>query len=80
MPYGFIIVFAGIGLAIYYVFQTKASWLSKALVIGVLGFCLVSRCWLHRFSMGTLFLMLGLGIYVSFYRLYIQARSSNRRD
>jgi hypothetical protein len=80
MPYGLIIIFAAIGLTIYYAAFTEASRASKAFVVVLLAFCLVSRYWLHRFSMATLFLMLGLSIYISLYRLYIEAISTHRKD
>lgn len=78
MPYGYIVIVAVIALTWYYVFATDASLVSKALVAGVLGFCLACLFWWHRFSLAAFFLMVGLGIYISFYRIYEQSRSSDR--
>jgi nicotinamide riboside transporter PnuC len=78
MPYGYIIIIAVIGLTLYFVFATGASRFSKTLVFGVLGACLLCRFWLHRYSLWALFVMVGLGIFISFYRIYEQARSSGR--
>ncbi len=80
MPYGYIVLVAVIALTLYYVFATSASVISKVLVLGVLGFCLACFFWLHRFMLAALFLMVGLGVFISFYRIIAQARSSNRRD
>ena len=80
MPYGLIVIAAVIALTVHYVFCTGASLIPKVLVIGVLGVCLAFIYWLHRFSLAALLLMVALGIYISFYRIYAQARSSNRRD
>ena len=80
MPYGYIVILAVIAMTLYFVFATTASLISKALVLGVLGFCLACIFWLHRFSLAALFLMVGLGIFISLYRICAQARSSNRRD
>jgi phosphatidylglycerophosphate synthase len=46
----------------------------------VLGFCLACFFWLHRFTLAALFIMVGLGIFISFHRIVAQARSSDRRD
>lgn len=80
MPYGYIVIIAVIALTLYYVFATVASLISKVLVLGVLGVCLVFLFWLHRFSLAALFLMVGLGIFISLYRICAQARSSDRRN
>lgn len=80
MPYGYIVLVAVIALSLYYVFATSASFISKVLVLGVLGFCLACFFWLHRFLLAALFLMVGLGIFISLYRICAQARSSDRRD
>jgi hypothetical protein len=80
MPYGYIVIIAVIALTLYYVFATAASLVSKALVLGVLGVCLACFFWLPRFSLAALFLMVGLGIFISLYRICAQAGSSDRRD
>jgi len=80
MPYGFIVLIAVVALTLYFVFATSASVISKVLVLGVLGFCLACFFWLHRFTLAALFIMVGLGIFISFHRIVAQARSSDRRD
>jgi len=80
MPYGYIVIVAVIALTLYYVLATAASFVSKAVVLGVLGVCLVCLFWLHRFSLAAMLLMVGLGIFISLYQICAQARSSNRRD
>jgi len=80
MPYGYIVLAAVIALTLYYVLGTPASLVSKVLVLGVLGFCLACLSWWHRFTLAALFLIVGLGIFISLYRICVQARSSNRRD
>jgi hypothetical protein len=80
MPYGYIVIFGAIGLTLYYVFATSASLVSKVLVLGVMGFCLACFYWLHRFTLAALFIMVGLAIYISIYRIVAQARSPDQRD
>jgi hypothetical protein len=80
MPYGYIVIVAVIALTVYYVFLSEASLVSKIVVAGILGICLLDLYWLHKFGLWDLFLMVGLGIYISMYRLYAKARSSNGRD
>jgi len=80
MPYGYIVIIAVIALTLYFVFATAASFIAKALVLGVLGVGLVGLFWLPQYSLAALLLMVGLGIFISFYRICAQARSSDRRD
>jgi hypothetical protein len=80
MPYGLIVLVTVIALTYYYVFATSASLISKVIVLGALGFCLACFFWLHRFTLVALFIMAGLGVFISFYRIFAQARSSDRRD
>ncbi|MGA3284967.1 MAG: hypothetical protein ABSD57_10985 [Verrucomicrobiota bacterium] len=80
MPYGYIVIIAMMALTLYLVFATAVSLIAKALVLGVLGACLACLFWLPRFSLAALLLMVGLGIFISLYRICAQARSSNRRD
>jgi hypothetical protein len=80
MPYGYIVLATVTALALYYVFATAASLVSKVLVLAVLGFCLGCFFWWHRFTLAALFIMVGLGIYISFYRIFAEARASSRRD
>ena len=80
MPYGYILILVAIGLTLYYVFTTTASLISKVLVLGVMGFCLACFYWLHRFTLAALFIMIGLAIYISIYRIVMQARSPDRQD
>jgi hypothetical protein len=80
MPYSLIVIIAVTALTLYYVFASEASRLSKALVGGVLSFCLVCRFGLHRFPLLTLFLMVGLGIFISIYRICVLARYSDGQE
>ena len=79
MPYGYIVVVAVLALTLYYVFATDASLISKVLVVGLLGFCLACLFWWHRFSLAALLLMVGLGIFISFYRIYKRSQFPTRR-
>jgi len=80
MPYGLIVVGAVIVLTLHYVFATGESWISKTLVLGILGFCLGGLFWWHRFSLAALFLLVGLGLYLSLYRICALASASGGRD
>ncbi len=80
MPYGLIVLVAVVALTYYYVFTTSASLISKAIVLGGLGFCLACFFLLQRFTLAASFIMTGLGIFISVYRIIAQARSSDRRD
>jgi len=80
MPYGLIVLVVVIALTFYYVFATSASPISKAIVLGVLGFCLSCFYLFHRFALAASFIMTGLGIFISVYRMIAQARTSDRRD
>jgi multisubunit Na+/H+ antiporter MnhF subunit len=80
MPYGLIVLVIVIALTYYYVFATSASLISKALVLGVLGFCLSCFFLFHRFALAASLIMTGLGIFISVYRIIAQARSPDRRD
>ena len=77
MPYGYIAIIAVIGLALHHVFSTTTSLISKVVVLGVLGVCLACLFWLHLYPLVALFALVGLGIYISFYRIVVQARSFN---
>jgi hypothetical protein len=78
MPYGYIVIIGVIGLTLYFVFASHASLVSKTLVLAVLGACLLCLFWLHRYSLLALLVLVGLGIFISFYRLIEQTRSSGR--
>ncbi len=78
MPYGYIAIIAVIGLALHHAFATTASIISKVLVLEVLVVCLACLFWFHLYQLVALFVLVGLGIYVSLYRIIVQARSSNR--
>ena len=78
MPYGYIVIVGAIALTLSYVFATSASLVSKVLVLGVLGFCLGCFFWWHRFTLVALFIMVGLGVYISMYRIIARSRSSGR--
>lgn len=80
MPYGYIVLAAVIVLTLHYVLTSPALLISKLIVLAVLGFCLACFFWLHRFTLAALFIMVGLGVYLSIYRICMQAGSSHRRD
>jgi hypothetical protein len=80
VPYGYIVIVAVVALTLHFVFTTSASIAIKSIALGVLAFCLACLFWLHRFSMAALFLLVALGIFISFYRIWAQARSSNRKS
>lgn len=74
MPYGYIVIIAVIGLALHHVFSTTAPLVSMVLVLGVLGVCLTRLFWLHLYPLVALFGLVRLGIYISLYRIIVQAR------
>ncbi len=78
MPYGYIVIAGVMALTLYYAIATEASLISKVLVVGMAGFCLACLFWWHRFSLAALFIMVGLGVFISLYRIYAQSRSSDR--
>src|SRR5260370_19404990 len=80
MGYGYIVIIAVIALTLYYVLLSAASSVSKVVVVGVLVICLACLFWLHRYTLAALFGLVGLGVFISFYRIREQARSSDRRD
>jgi len=67
MAYGLIVLVASIALTAVYVFVTHAPCWSKALVVALL---LVSFAWRYG-----LFLRVALGIFLSFYFVYLKSRS-----
>jgi len=79
MPYSLIVAGAVITLALYYVLTIEASFHSKVLVLGMLGLCLACRFWWHRYSLAALFGLVGLGLFLSFYRIISEARATRRR-
>jgi len=77
MPYGFIILVASAALVAYFDFATEASWITKAVVSGLFIFCFASFFgWIAFNSLIGLFVLVGLSIFIIFYRLWQQARSS----
>jgi len=72
--------FGAVALTLYYVIVTGASIISKVLVTAVLVACLVCIFRLHRYSLFAIFVMTGLGVFITVYRACEQARSSNRPD
>jgi hypothetical protein len=80
MPYGFIVLIAVIWLTWDYVLATNVSRFAKGLVLGVLGVGLAGPFYWPRHALTALFLLVGLGIFLSLRRLIAQARSSGRRD
>jgi hypothetical protein len=71
---------AVIVLTLRHVFATTVSLIAKTVVLAVMGFCLACLfCW-HRFTLTALFLMVGLGIYLSIYQICVRARPPRRHD
>jgi hypothetical protein len=79
MSYGYIVIIAVIALTLYFVFATKAWLIAKALVLVVLGACLAALFWFPEFSLAALLLMIGLGIFLSFYRICARAFPKSAR-
>lgn len=76
MPYGLIVLFAGIALVAYFDFATEASWMTKTVVSGLFIFSLASWFgWIAVNSLIGLFLLVALSIFIIFYRIVRQARS-----
>lgn len=77
MPYGFIVLFGSIALVAYFDFATEASWITKAVVSGLFIFCFASFFgWIAFNWVINLFLLVGLSLFIIFYRAWQQARSS----
>jgi len=77
MPYGLIAIFASVLLVLYFVFLTEASWIIKAVVSGIFIFCTTSFFgWVVCNPLVTLFLRVGLCVFIVFYRTYQQAKIS----
>jgi hypothetical protein len=67
-PYGLIVVVCSVALSGVYVFATEAARWSKALVVGLLA---LSFFWRYG-----LFLQVAVGVFLSLYFTYLEARSS----
>lgn len=77
MPYGIIVLVASIVLVAYFDFATEASWITKAVVSGLFTFCIASFLgWIPVNSLIGLFALVGLNIYILFYRAWQQAHLS----
>jgi hypothetical protein len=77
MPYSFIIIIAVMALSLWYIFISDAGLASKVLVGGLLSLSLACIFWWHRFSLAALLVMVGLGVDISFYRIYARSHFSD---
>jgi hypothetical protein len=81
MPYGLIILFGSISLIVYFDFVTEASWAAKIIVSGIFIFSLALYLgWLPYIDgrIGIVigrFLLVGVSIFIIFYRTWEQNRS-----
>jgi len=74
MPYGFIVLFGSVVLVAYFVFATDASWIAKVLVSGVFIFGIASVFgWIAVNSLIGLFVLVGLSVFILFYRVLQEA-------
>ena len=80
MPYGFVVIFGAMFLTLYYVVVTEASLLSKLLVFALFDGCIACIFWWHRYSLVAFFLLVGLGIFITLYRVWVQSHFPDRRD
>jgi hypothetical protein len=77
MPYGWIVLVASVALVVYFDFKTRASWITKVIVSGLFLFCVASFFgWIAVHPLIRLFLMVGLSIFIIFYRIVQQTRTS----
>jgi hypothetical protein len=75
MPYSFIVLVVSVALAVYFVFVTEASVISKVIVSG--GFLFGFACffgWIAGWWLIGLFLLVGLSVFILFYRALQEAR------
>jgi hypothetical protein len=76
MTYGIIVLIASVALVAYFDFATEASWIAKGVVSGIFVFCFASIFgWIAVNPLIRLFLLVGLSIFIIFYRMVQQARS-----
>jgi hypothetical protein len=74
MPYGFIVLIVSVGLVVWFIFATEASWIGKAVVSGLFIFSFASFFgWIHVNPLIGTFLLVALGIFIIFYRIYQDA-------
>lgn len=74
MPYGYIVLIAGSALVAWLVLVTDASRIGKAVVSALYIFSLASIFhWVPINPLIGLFLLVALGIFIIFYRLYQDA-------
>lgn len=74
MPYGYIVLIAGSALVAWFVLVTDASRIGKAVVSVLYMFSLASIFgWIRVNSLIGIFLLVALGIFIIFYRLYQDA-------
>jgi hypothetical protein len=73
MGYSIIVLVASIALVAYFIFATEASFMSKAVVAGLLGFSFACIYWIQGWSLVGLFLLVALSVFIVLYRAWQQA-------
>ena len=78
MGYGLIGIVAAVALALWFVFATDASLVSKVSVSVVLVISLLCVFHFRRFSALGFILLICLGVFIAFYRIYLQSSSGGK--
>ena len=61
IPYGIIVLVAGLALVVYFDFATEASWVAKVVITGIFIFCMASWFgWIAVNPLIGLFLLVSL--------------------
>ena len=80
MSYSFIPLVASVALVLWMDFATSASLLLKICISGLLGVALACLFWVRQFALFGLFLCVGVGVFVLFYRMIQNASSDSGPD
>jgi hypothetical protein len=78
MGYSIIVLVGSIALVAYFIFATEASFVSKAVVAGLLGFSFACFYWIQGWSLVGLFLLVALSVFIVIYRAWQQAHSPGK--
>ena len=73
MAYSIIVLVGSIALAVYFIFATNASLVSKAVVAGLLSLGFACYFWIREWSQVGFFLLLALSIFIALYRAWQKA-------